>query len=87
MSAQDEDRPRLTEARLLRELEIARQEFFASIAASQAALDDVPYHLPSPDGAQYMRNVTRQRDLSYAKYKAALQRLSEYFESARRKDS
>jgi hypothetical protein len=86
MSTKDDGRPRLTEAQLLRGLEIA-PGVFRQHRRSASGLDDVPYHLPSPDGGQHIPNITRQRDLSYAKYKAALECLSEDFEAARRKDS
>ena len=78
MSVQDDLPPRLTEDQLLTEVDTARQEFLESLAGFNAVIADIPSHLPAPDGVHRIRNVARQRDLSYAKYRAALKRLSDH---------
>lgn len=71
--------PRLqTEEQLLLEVDVARQEFFESLAGFNAVIADIPSHLPAPDGVQRIRNVARQRDVAYTKYRAALKRLSDH---------
>ena len=70
--------PRVTEEQLLLEVDVARQEFFESLAGFNAVIADIPSHLPAPDGVQRIRNIARQRDVAYAKYRAALKRLSDH---------
>jgi hypothetical protein len=78
MSLEDDPPRRQTEEQLLLEVDAARQEFFTSLAAFDKVINDIPSHLPSPDGVQRIRNSARQRDLSYAKYRTALKRLSDH---------
>jgi hypothetical protein len=81
MGIGDELPPRQTEEQLLLEVDVARQEFFESLAGFNAVIADIPSHLPAPDGVQRIRNVARQRDIAYAKYRAALKRLSDHLGS------
>jgi hypothetical protein len=85
MSFEDNQRPCLTEEQLLREIDLARQEFFESIAAFDNVISDIPSRLPQPDGVQRIRNVARQRDTAYAKYRDALERLSKHSEAPKRR--
>jgi hypothetical protein len=78
MGMEDDLRPRQTEEHLLLEVDVARQEFFESLAGFNAVIADIPSHLPAPDGVQRIRNVARQRDVAYAKYRSALKRLSDH---------
>lgn len=83
MSLQDDLPHRQTEEQLLLEVDVARQEFFASLAAFDEVIGDIPSHLPSPDGVQRIRSSARQRDLAYAKYRVALKRLSDHLGTSR----
>jgi hypothetical protein len=50
----------------------------ARVTEEQLLVADIPSHLPAPDGVQRIRNVARQRDVAYVKYRAALKRLSDH---------
>jgi hypothetical protein len=78
MSLEGDVPARVTEEQLLVEVDVARQEFFESLAGFNAVIADIPSHLPAPDGVQRIRNVARQRDVAYVKYRAALKRLSDH---------
>jgi hypothetical protein len=78
MGLEEDIPPRVSEEQLLLEVDVARQEFFESLAGFNAVIADIPSHLPAPDGVQRIRNVARQRDVAYAKYRAALKRLSDH---------
>ena len=78
MGLEEDLTPRVSEEQLLLEVDVARQEFFESLAGFNAIIADIPSHLPAPDGVQRIRNLARQRDVAYAKYRAALKRLSDH---------
>jgi hypothetical protein len=84
MGFEDSQRHWLTEEQLLRDVDVARQEFFESLAAFDSVISDIPSRLPPPDGVQRIRNFARQRDAAYASYRDALKRLSDYSDATKR---